>query len=136
MAVGEWRSDLRRAAVEDLRRRPRQVQSGMFGEEKIPDLGAEDIRFTSRWKTLYAIALDLPPEHSGLADQTTQHREALLAKGEIADVSLLGSDAKLSWEHSDVGLRINLPIAETRRPRLYLQNIVELIVIIGIVARP
>jgi hypothetical protein len=40
-------------------------------------------------------------------------RDALLAKGEIADVSLLGSDAKLSWEHSDGGLRISLSAAKT-----------------------
>jgi hypothetical protein len=40
-------------------------------------------------------------------------RDALLAKGEIAAVSLLGSDAKLSWERSDVGLRISLPVARS-----------------------
>ena len=87
---------------------PTQVKDGMFGEEKIPDFVAQDIRFTSRWKTLYAIALDWPSAPN-LLIKSLNTRDRLLAKGEIANISLLSSDAKLTWQHDAEGLKINLP---------------------------
>jgi alpha-L-fucosidase len=81
----------------------------MFGEEKTPEFVAQDIRFTSRWKTLYAIALGWPQNAPHLVIKSLNTRDALLAQGEIAHVNLLGSDAKLSWEHNAEGLRIALP---------------------------
>jgi alpha-L-fucosidase len=80
----------------------------MFGEEKVPDFTAQDIRFTSRWKTLYAVALDRPSAPDVLI-KSLGTRNRLIGKGEIAHISLLGSDAKLSWQHDDEGLRISLP---------------------------
>ncbi|MGA2075838.1 MAG: alpha-L-fucosidase [Terriglobia bacterium] len=117
LAIGEWLS-VNGEAIHGTRpwkifgEGPTQVKSGMFGEEHIPDFGAEDFRFTSRWKTLYAITLDLPSSAPHLLIKSLNTRDALLAKGEIANVSLLGSDAKLSWEHSASGLQISLPQAK------------------------
>lgn len=88
---------------------PTQIKPGMFGEEKTPDFVAQDIRFTSRGKTLYAIALDWPQNMAELAIKSLNTNDALLAKGEIANVSLLGSDAKLSWHDDAEGLKITLP---------------------------
>jgi alpha-L-fucosidase len=88
---------------------PTQIKPGMFGEEKTPDFTAQDIRFTSRWKTLYAIALDWPQNSSALVIKSLGTTSALLANGEIANISLLGSDARLSWLHNETGLRISLP---------------------------
>ena len=88
---------------------PTQIKAGMFGEEKTPDFTAQDIRFTSRWKTLYAITLDWPQNSAELVIKSLNTKDALLAQSEIADVSLLGSDAKLSWQHNGEGLRIELP---------------------------
>ena len=88
---------------------PTQIKPGMFGEEKTPDFTAQDIRFTSRRKTLYAIALDWPQSAAELVIRSLNTNDALLAVGEIAHVSLLGSDAKLSWQHRGDGLRIVLP---------------------------
>jgi len=92
---------------------PTHVQGGAFGEEKSPDFTARDIRFTSRWKTLYAIALDWPQNVGELVIKSLNTNGASLAKGQIASVSLLGSDAKLSWEHGAEGLKIGLP---TQKP--------------------
>jgi alpha-L-fucosidase len=88
---------------------PTQVKGGLMQEEKTPDFVAQDIRFTSRWKTLYAIALDWPQNSSDLVIKSLNTNDSLLANGEIANVALLGSDAMLSWEHSHEGLRIKLP---------------------------
>ncbi len=88
---------------------PTHVKSGNFGEEKSVDFGAEDIRFTSRPKTLYATALDWPANGSELVIKSLGTRANLLAKGEIANASLLGSDAKLIWKQNEEGLRITLP---------------------------
>jgi len=88
---------------------PTRIQGGAFGEEKSPDFTARDIRFTSRWKTLYAIALDWPENSPELVIKSLNTNEARLAQGQIASVFLLGSDAKLSWQHNAEGLKITLP---------------------------
>ena len=88
---------------------PAQIKPGMFGEEKTPDFTAQDIRFTSRGKTLYAIALDWPQKAAQLVIKSLNTNDGLLAKGEISNVSLLGSNATISWQHDGDGLRIFLP---------------------------
>jgi alpha-L-fucosidase len=88
---------------------PTQIRAGAFGEEKSPDFTARDIRFTSRWKTLYAIVLDWPENSPELVIKSLNTNDARLAQGQIANVFLLGSDAKLSWLHNAEGLKITLP---------------------------
>jgi alpha-L-fucosidase len=88
---------------------PTQIHGGAFGEKKSPDFNAHDIRFTSRGKTLYAIALDWPQNPGELIIKSLNTNDARLADGQIANVSLLGSDAKLSWQHGVEGLKIGWP---------------------------
>ena len=88
---------------------PTQIKTGSFGEAKSPDFVAQDIRFTSRWKTLYATALGWPQNMSELMIKSLGTSRGLLDKGEIANISLLGSDVNLLWQHDGEGLRIKLP---------------------------
>jgi len=89
---------------------PTQIKAGAFGERESPDFTAQDIRFTSRARTLYAIALGWPQNTPELVIKSLTARSAFLAKDEIADVSLLGSDQKISWDHDAEGLKIKLPL--------------------------
>jgi alpha-L-fucosidase len=81
----------------------------MFGEEKTPDFTAGDVRFTSRGRTLYAIVLDWPQNTPELVIKSLNTNDALLAKDEIANITLLGYDQKLTWRHDAEALRIKLP---------------------------
>ncbi|MGB7189880.1 MAG: alpha-L-fucosidase [Acidobacteriaceae bacterium] len=88
---------------------PTRVKGGNFGDEKALNFVAQDIRFTTRWKTLYATALGWPKDSNELTIKSLGTSANLLAKGEIANISLLGSDAKLTWRQNADGLRIALP---------------------------
>ena len=88
---------------------PTKIKPGSFGEQESPDFTAQDIRFTRRGNTLYAIALGWPQDTSELIAKSFNAHDALVPKSQIADVSLLGSDQKISWEHNADGLKINLP---------------------------
>jgi alpha-L-fucosidase len=87
---------------------PNAVKSGSFQGDSIANLGAKDIRFTSNKANtnLYAIALGWP-------------REAFLVRalgtasdarpGKIRSVSLVGTEARVSWKQTAEGLRVELP---------------------------
>jgi len=89
---------------------PTKVQEGQFGEEKIPDFTAQDIRFTSRWKTLYAIALNWPQATREFVIKSLNDKDALISKSEVAGIRMLGSEEKLSWQQDAQGLKISLPL--------------------------
>jgi alpha-L-fucosidase len=87
---------------------PNAVKSGSFQGNSISALGANDIRFTSNKANsiLYAIALGWPKgallvKALGSASETRA--------GKIRGVSLIGTEAKVSWKQMPEGLRIELP---------------------------
>jgi alpha-L-fucosidase len=86
---------------------PTEVVDGSFGDTKRASFTSQDIRFTAREDTLYAISLGWP-ENGRLTIKT-------LAKGsvncplEIAYIQLLGVEAPLKWERDAEGLTIDLP---------------------------
>lgn len=114
LAIGAW-LDVNGEAIYHTRpwkvlgEGPTQIAPGMFGEEKTPDFTAGDVRFTSRGRTLYAIVLDWPQHTPELVIKSLNTNDALLAKDEIANITLLGYDQKLTWRHDAEALRIKLP---------------------------
>ena len=64
---------------------------------------AEDIRFTTKGDTLYAIALAWPE------DGKLTVRSLASGSTEIEAVNLLGYDGTLPWEQTPGGLNVTLP---------------------------
>ncbi|MFP5227492.1 MAG: alpha-L-fucosidase [Acidobacteriota bacterium] len=71
---------------------------------------AEDIRFTRKGDTLYAIALGWPT--TGKLRVRTLYKDTPYLQSPIAGIALLGSTASLHWEQTPTGLVIDLPQAK------------------------
>jgi alpha-L-fucosidase len=70
---------------------------------------AEDIRFTSKGDTLYAIALDWP-QSGRLTIKTLNSKNPALKK--IRSIELLGHQGRLEWSQDENALTIQLPEAK------------------------
>ncbi len=90
---------------------PTQVFEGQFTDTKRQPFTSEDIRFTSKGATLYAVALAWPA--SGKLTIKSLAEGASHAPGEVTGVELLGSKAKLAWARNSQGLTIEMP---TQKP--------------------
>ncbi len=80
---------------------PTQIAAGSFSDKNKPQFTAEDFRFTTKGKTLYAIALAWPEDRKLLVKS--------LAGQSLKRVELLGYKGKLKWERTAEGLVVNLP---------------------------
>jgi alpha-L-fucosidase len=80
---------------------PTRTPAGSFKDTAGKPFTAEDIRFTRKGTTLYAIALAWPAAGK-IAIKT-------LAGTPVKRVELLGSTAKLRWSQTAGGLTIDLP---------------------------
>ncbi|MFC2098252.1 alpha-L-fucosidase [Bacteroidota bacterium] len=84
---------------------PTQVVEGHLSEHKNADNTAEDIRFTRKGNTIYAICLDVPEKESLMI--RSLNPENGIEKHLIKEISLLGSDQEISWEMTESGLSIS-----------------------------
>ncbi len=86
---------------------PTKVAGGAFHDTATGNYSSQDIRFTTKGHTLYAIALGWPQDGKltikSLAEGSPQ------GEVKVSDVHLLGSDAKLKWTRDNNGLNLNLP---------------------------
>ena len=80
---------------------PTEVIGGAFGDSKMKPFTAQDIRFTTKGDTLYAISLDLPSTAI-----TIKSLSGKAVNGIIAGVEVLGSSEKVVWSQKPNGLVI------------------------------
>jgi len=87
---------------------PTQVVGGSFTDTKRASFTAEDIRFTTRGDTLYAIALAWPD--TGTVTITSLSSTSGLFMREIATIEVLGSQEEVHWMRDARGLTVDLPV--------------------------
>jgi alpha-L-fucosidase len=80
---------------------PTRVAGGSFSDAKDKPFTADDIRFTTKGSTLYAISLDIPSKDLLIASLSTSS-----IKEKIRSVELVGSNEKLNWSQTKNGLLI------------------------------
>ena len=68
---------------------------------------AEDIRFTTKGKAIYAIALDWP--ENGELTIKSFNSNVQLSSGGIDSIEMLGLKKNLQWSRNDSGLKIEVP---------------------------
>jgi alpha-L-fucosidase len=86
---------------------PTKVVAGSFKDTATASFTGDDIRFTTKGDTLYAIALAWP-EHGKLVIKSLAEGSSLM-RGKIRTVQLLGTKTPLKWTRSAVGLTVELP---------------------------
>jgi alpha-L-fucosidase len=84
---------------------PTQVVGGSNDTKREPFTG-QDLRFTRKGDTLYAIALAWPGEEVIIR---CLGRNSGLAEGDVAEVRLLGHRGRLKWERDESGLTVQMP---------------------------
>jgi alpha-L-fucosidase len=79
---------------------PTQSASGSFADQKQP-FTAKDIRFTTKGKTLYAIAMGIPKEPLEIKSLSSSS-----ANGKIRSIQLVGTSTILKWTQTPDALII------------------------------
>jgi alpha-L-fucosidase len=86
---------------------PTKVVGGSFKDTATSGYTAQDIRFTAKGDTLYAIALAWPEDGKLTIKSLASGSE--LTKRDIKTVQMLGSKAKVKWTRSAEGLIVEMP---------------------------
>ena len=82
------------------------AQEAAGGNKQPAGFTAQDIRFTTSGRTLYAIVLDWPGKDLSIRSLGT---DAGLMTGQIAEVRLLGCDEPLTWRRGPEALTVRMP---------------------------
>jgi len=77
-----------------------------FNENGRKELTAEDIRFTTKGKNLYAFAMGWPAGEVTVKPLATNSPQQ---PGKIHNVELLGHKGKLKWTQTEAGLKVEMP---------------------------
>lgn len=78
-----------------------------FNERGRKDLTGEDVRFTTKGKTLYAFVMGWPEKEALLQSLSSKND---FANGKTREVELLGHKGKLKWTQETAGLKVGLPL--------------------------
>jgi alpha-L-fucosidase len=81
------------------------AQTG-FNESRQPDLGPQDVRFTSKGKTLFALIQGWPGQQLAIRSLGTASAQQ---PGKVADVRMLGRDEPLPFAQEANALRVSTP---------------------------
>jgi alpha-L-fucosidase len=79
-----------------------------FNESKQPGLTAQDVRFTTKGKFLYAYVMGTPAGELLIPPLATNSPQD---PGKILNVQLLGYQDKLHWKQDKEGLKVRVPAA-------------------------
>jgi alpha-L-fucosidase len=108
--LGQW-MDINGEAIHSTRpwikygEGPTTTREGHFSDRKVT-FTAQDIRFTTKGDTLYAIVLDWPADNKLTVKSLSTEQNNL---GRIKSVSLLGYKGRLKWQRDSEGLKIRMP---------------------------
>jgi alpha-L-fucosidase len=83
---------------------PTENVSGSFIDGKVKDFTAQDIRFTTKGDTLYAITLAIPTKDILIKSLTSLASNNTV----VANVELTGSNEKINWSQKKDGLNIKV----------------------------
>jgi alpha-L-fucosidase len=82
------------------------VKVGNFSEGKGKPFAGEDVRFTTKGRTLYMIVLGVPKKDLQIK---SLGKEAKLLGKKIRSIKLLGSDEKVQWSQAADALTVKVP---------------------------
>ena len=82
-----------------------KVAQQNFNEGKQPDLGAQDIRFTTKGETLFAFVQGWPQQPVTIASLGTASEQQ---PEKIANVRMLGRNEALQFTQDATGLRVTV----------------------------
>jgi alpha-L-fucosidase len=83
-----------------------KVEQSGFNESKQPDLGAQDIRFTSKGETLFAFVQGWPDQQVAIQSLGTGSAQK---PGKVMDVRMLGRDQPLEFAQEADALHVTAP---------------------------
>ena len=83
-----------------------QPQQLGFNENRRRELTAEDVRFTTKGKHLYAFVMGWPAGEKAIAELGTASEQQ---PGKVANVELLGHKGKLKWTQEAAALKVQMP---------------------------
>ena len=89
---------------------PTKVLGGGFTDAKSQPFTGQDIRFTTKGQTLYAIALDWPGSEMMVKSLGS---EGLLKGRAIKSIRMLGTKDKIEWKQTVEGLKVTTPAQKT-----------------------
>ncbi|GAB4457536.1 MAG: alpha-L-fucosidase [Anaerolineae bacterium] len=85
---------------------PTEIVEGSFADTRRARFTGQDIRFTTKDKTLYAICLAWPGEAVTI---TSLSANSPVPADKIGEINMLGVPGVLSWEQNEAGLTIQTP---------------------------
>ncbi len=85
---------------------PAKARGGSFSEGAARPYSARDIRFTTKGRVLYAIALGWPADGKLVIQSLGK---VAGTTGQVAAVRLLGHKGTLKWTHDEIGLTVTMP---------------------------